>query len=291
MDDKKLEKIMADWAIREEKAAPLLEPPEELRRRVLEKRKKNLKRPLSMVIRFTAAAACLIAFTVLLRILFLPSIPQPEREHLRLMTWQAGSEKGILIKGPTLGGEKRQGGPEKGAKGPGKGQKKGGSAFFTQLLFQYHREGSQTITGVDLLSHAAGKILLETEDRFRLGLLPASNAYFYIFLLDSRAGVEKLFPDDKNSSASNPLIRGQAFYLPAEPGWFSLADKRGEERVYVVASQQQQPLLEELFNLCEEAQEETETEEHVARLRSRLESLHSEGRGAVEVIVFSFNGP
>jgi len=290
MDDKKYDKLMTDWAAREEAAAPRLEPTDELRRLVAEKGGQSTARPITTVFRIAAIAAGLIVLVTIARFVLFPAPPPPFEDRLRLLAWQ--DQESVTFQGAVLM-------DKEGGKGPGKGDargpKKGRRTAFSQLLLQHHRRGSSVVNGTDLLipapENSPEKPLLASGDLYRLGLKLSADRYVYIFQLASGGFAEQLFPNTIYSSVANPIRREQGCYLPAEPNWFTLSVTEGEERIIIVASHQPLPELDVLYSCCDRAQSVGARRQSATQLRHALEALWRDHPEGVEVVLFAFNGP
>jgi hypothetical protein len=270
MSEDKFDRTMAEWAAREERAAPALEPPPEVRRRLRERWGSRGLLPFTRLVGWAAAAAGIVGLVLLLRALLTPAgVPGPDR--LRLETWRI--EKSVSVEGASLQS--------------GRGPKKGPAAFL-QLVFQHHRPGTETIFGVDLLAGPGDPVVLAAGDRYRVGLRPRGDRHVYAFQLGAGGGLVRLFPNATYAAVQNPLPGNAAQWLPAEPGWLAIEEARGRELVVLVASSEPLPRLRELWERHEQAASGEERAEVVGLVRSLVDALPLELPDQVEVHWFAF---
>jgi hypothetical protein len=235
MRDEDFERLMDAWAEAEVDAAPEMRPTAEMYRRV---RARQQRRPWSLLASrpaiAVASAAALILAVVLFAILLRPSMPPqpPPTQVLAYVGLREGytGERGVVTTPPS---------PP--AKGP-----KGEQAFFRRLWFQVQGPDAPSATSFDVLLPQDAPVPLTSTDNYRLLLEPSREAYVYVYQLSPDGVLAPLFPDGAYSPAQNPLEAGLTGYLPAEPNWFYLAEGAGEERLYVVASGEPLPDLEDL---------------------------------------------
>jgi hypothetical protein len=220
MDDDQFDTIMDEWASRQEEAAPHLEPPDDLRRRVVEQGRKGVAPAFPWILRWAGAAAALIMVAVLLYLLLCPSVP--EGDPVDVVSVRI--EKSVTFEGPRLDKPAMTRGPKR------------GSPLFKQVLLQLFRHGSQRITGIDLIVHPPEDLQLEVGDRYRLGLRPSKDIHVYVVQRSAQGELLSLFPNAAFSTAVNPLRGNEPHYLPGASRWLRLSQKRGEVRVHVLGS-------------------------------------------------------
>ena len=143
--------------------------------------------------------------------------------------------------------------------------------FFHQLMLHYQKADSQSVYGVDIRLPQEEKITLTADDNYRLLMKPAGDHHVYIYQLDCRGQLARLFPNDVYSSFQNPLQEGQTYYIPSNPNWFHLGEKEGEEQIYVIASAQMIPKLDELYAQYDEADNRSKRQESLSRLLKELD--------------------
>jgi len=261
MTDRDFEKLMDTWADQEAASAPQLRPTAAMYRMV---RARGKRKPLlRLSLRWAAlgaAVVCLLVVAVTLTVVRLPS------DGIAAVGLREGfaSERGIIIRGP--------------AATPGKGPRRG-PLFFGELMFQFHRPGSEFVEGVDLRIARQEAVALTSADNYRLFLEPAQDCYVYLFQRTASDALVRLFPDETYGPLQNPLRQGQPYYVPAEPHWFYLEGKPGDEHLYVVASTQPLQDLEGLYARYSQA-DESDRREILSRLLEMLETAaeaHGEG--------------
>jgi hypothetical protein len=269
MRNEDFEKIMDTWADREPESAPEMRPTPDMYRMVQARKKEQ---PKSLAFPRWAMAGTVVASLVVLAILYTvfvrPSTPSdlPSGQEVAYVGQREGfvSEKGIITKEP---------GVQKG-KGPTRE-----IVCFKRLWFQFQKQDSRFVEGIDLQAPPEERIMLSSADNYRLLLEPARDCYVYVFQLTSSGILAKLFPNEKYSSVQNPLRRGQTYHLPSEPNSFYLDEERGRERLYVVASVGPILDLEDLYTKYSQADDELNKQEILSNLLEELEAVaetHSE---------------
>jgi len=81
-------------------------------------------------------------------------------------------------------------------------------------------------------------------DKFKVVFRPDADGYVYVISIDGSGWAQGLFPSP-NSSAGNPVSKDQIYVLPEGNNWYSLDQYRGIETIYLVASFQRRPDIEE----------------------------------------------
>lgn len=280
MKDEEFEKTMDAWASHEVKSAPELRPTEEIHRMVKAQRRKIMfptyaRRILVRVAAACLALACLVALVMLYPAIFGPS----DSLHKPFIRQRKGAipEKGITIE--NLPG--RSGG----------GQKKG-LISFSQLVFyyqKYQKRGPEAIRAVDIRFPQKERIALAADDNYGLLLRPAADRYVYVYQLDSRGILIKLFPNDVYSSLQNPLRKGQEYYLPSKGNWFCPGKEEGEERIYVIASAQPMRKLEELYIQYGKSDNRQKRQEVLSRLLEEFDAVSKTSGEETVRWVFEFD--
>lgn len=263
MRDGDFERTMDAWADHETESAPEMHPTAEMYRMVEAKRRPSrLSVLLSHRAMLATAVASMIVLTIVYRGLIYPSIfpQQPPAQVVAYVRMREGfsSEKGVTIIGPAVP--------------PHRGPKKG-AIFFEQLVFQFQKPDSRFVMQTDVRSQRDEIIALTSAHNYRLVLEPAQDAHVYVFQLTSSDTLAKLFPNETVHSAQNPLQQGQLYHLPLEPNWFYLDDKKGKRRLYIVASSQPLPDVEDLYARYSRANGESKKQEALASLLKELETI------------------
>ena len=277
MREDDFEKTMEAWAGHEIGAAPEMRPTADMYR-LLQARQKE--KSVSLASPRWALAGAAIAGLLVLALLYgvffrAPSpFEPPPGQQVALVGQREGSPAG-------------KGGVVKETVAPRRGEK-GGSAFLTELMFQFQKQDSQYVEGIDLLSPQGETVSLTGDDNYRLRLGPAGDRHVYIFQQTLAGVLVQLFPNDTYSSAQNPLQQGETYYLPAEPSWFYLDADSGEERLYVVAAAQPLPELEDLYARYSQAEDRRDKPEMLASLLEKLETVEATFPGQAQGWVFVF---
>jgi len=223
--DEEFENTMDTWADHETESAPGMHPTAEMYRMVQAKRKKSLLFVLlSRRAILGTAVASLMVLAILYTGLFDPStlFNPPPAQQVTVVAMREGfaAEKGGMVIRTVVPSHR--------------GLKKG-LLFFQQLLFQFQKQDSRSVVGVDPRGPHEEAITLTAADNYRLFLEPAHECYVYVFQLTSADALAKLFPNETYTSVKNPLRQGQTYYLPSKPNWFYLGESKGQERLYVIA--------------------------------------------------------
>lgn len=281
MDDERYEEVMDAWTAREFRTAPHLRPTDEMGRMVEARRGTGrlLGPPgLQRWLRLGAAAASLMVCAWILRLAMdagsEPTGP-PGGSQVASRTWQPPK------------GDVRVEGPAPGMPG-GRGPKKGGLPF-AELLLQVHRGGSATLTGVDLRSPSAEEVSIDPDDDYRLFLRTARELHVHVYQVSGNGGLTRLFPRTPQAPDPNPLAEGELRFVPAEPEWFHLERRVGEERLVVVASPRPLGELAARWEEYRSAQDARRREELARRVLERIESIREAPEAGAGVVEYAFN--
>lgn len=92
-------------------------------------------------------------------------------------------------------------------------------------------------------------MVLTSEDNYSIYLNPDTESYVYVYQVDSRGKVLRLFPNPQFSSAHNPLTRRKHYWIPdklenGKATHLYLDENKGQEVIYVLASKSQMPEFE-----------------------------------------------
>jgi hypothetical protein len=276
MKDQDFDQAMDAWADHETEAAPEMRPTADMYRMVRTKQKRPVPFFYSRWAAVGAAVVGLMVFAVLYTALFLKV---PSGREVALVGQRAGfaSERGVVVRGTPP--------PRKGSKGE--------PVPFERLMFHFQRQGSQLVEGLDLQVPQEEMISLASADNYRLLLEPAQDRCVYIFQLTSSGILVKLFPNGTYSSVQNPLQQGRTVHLPSEPNWFYLdetvASLAGEERLYIVASAQPMPDLDDLYAQYVQADDESNRQALLSSLLEKIATIEETPSEAVAGWVFVFD--
>ena len=254
MKDEDFEKTMDNWASREVESAPQLRPTQEMYRTIETRKRKGLFSAHARRILVSVAFICLVLSAIVVPVIFYSSDRDVEPSiGLRKVLVP---KSGVIVKHPST----RR----------GKGPKKGAIAL-QQLMFQYQKCDSPSVYGLDIRFPVEEKVTLTADDSYRLVMQTAGERYVYVYQLDSRGRLMNLFPNHVYSPIQNPLDGEQIYHVPSDPDWFHLGEKKGEERIYVVASAQPMQRLEELYAQYGKADSRGKRREALSHLLKELD--------------------
>ena len=96
-----------------------------------------------------------------------------------------------------------------------------------------------------------GLTLRSERDYYQIYFRPLQDCYVYIFQVDSHGIISRLFPNPEFSPRDNPLSAGNSYYVPTtekgEATWLYLDRNTGEERIYLLASREEDNEIDSLF--------------------------------------------
>jgi hypothetical protein len=117
--------------------------------------------------------------------------------------------------------------------------------FSFEVNYVYRKAGVgelKTITNGDTLTSG---------DHYKIVFTPDKDCYVYIFQVDSSGQVFQLFPMESFGGVRvnqfNPVKQGKKYVLPSPDKAFLLDKKAGIERLYFIASREQNKELESLY--------------------------------------------
>jgi hypothetical protein len=152
--------------------------------------------------------------------------------------------------------------------------------------FEFLPKGLESEREVISLTKGASlsRILIQSQDGYRLKVIPQKGCFLYIFQFDSNNGLEKLFPlsdfkmnDHHLNAYTQYLIPGNNYlFYPSDPS------HHGQITLYAVASPWQAKDVEEIFNKYESATVRNKTqyyEKLIERLHLRDLALKDEIKG------------
>ena len=91
-----------------------------------------------------------------------------------------------------------------------------------------------------------GKGNAQAGDKFRVMFRANTNCYVYVIAVDGSAWAQGIFPSTARPFA-NPVKAGQQYLLPEGNNWFSLDQYKGVETLFVVASHERRPDIEQIL--------------------------------------------
>ena len=225
---------MEQWASEEVELAPPLQPTDEMRQKVADRRKRR-----SLPARWWLAAGISTAAVVLVLAL------APTLWHWLRSSRGTDAPAALVAMRPGVGAQESAVGPKvhRGGGGP-----KGGPAFLRQLAFQYQRAGDETIQVVDLLRSTPELPSLSGDDNYRLLITPLKSCQVQIYQSSDDGRLIRLFPAAAFSSATNPLEQQAPNHIPSAPNWFHLTDLVGTQKLHIIVSAAELTTLGELHS-------------------------------------------
>lgn len=79
------------------------------------------------------------------------------------------------------------------------------------------------------------KEVLTGSDKYAIRISSEISAYVYIYQIDPKENITRLFPKQKYSHKKNPIKANVAFRIPFEGEWFALDDNTGREDIILLA--------------------------------------------------------
>lgn len=129
---------------------------------------------------------------------------------------------------------------------------------------------------------------LQSGDHYKIIFTPNQDCYVYIFQVDSANMIYSLFPMEQFGKLTlnnvNPIKAGYTYYIPAEEKSFVLDDQTGTERIYFLASFEQDLALEEEYQRTLEIQKHRNLEEQLQQI-DKLLNYAIELKGEAEILV------
>ncbi len=281
MRDEKFERTMEAWAKHETLSAPEMRPTVEMYDMVEAKRKPGLLATLlsRRIVWATAVASLMVLAVLYVRFYdpFMLSAPPPGQEaaYVGLRAGFAAQKGGTVISTAV----------------PSRSGPKKAPAILAQLLLQFQEPNSPSVQAVDLQNPPHQAVTLTSADNYRLVLEPVKDGYVYAFQSTPSGVLVKLFPNETYHPAQNPVRQGQLYYLPSEPNWFYLGQGKGEERLYIVASAEPLPELEEGHSEYSAADEGPRKQRLLSTLVEALETFQITPTGTAAGWAFSIDHP
>ncbi|MBI5568893.1 MAG: caspase family protein [Desulfomonile tiedjei] len=86
---------------------------------------------------------------------------------------------------------------------------------------------------------------------YQIAFRPSTTGYVYVYQVDAKGDVYKLFPGDEftpqDNRMNNPLKGGEIYWIPSKNAWLRHGGQEGKEKIYVVASRSRNKVLEDLY--------------------------------------------
>jgi hypothetical protein len=273
MKDETFERTMEAWAEHEQTAAPAMRPTQEMYELVEAKQRRGgffaARLPRWARLGATIASVLLVALA------YTQLYPQPTvvGPVAVVSVRQAfPSEKGLVITRPPTA---RRGAPKKEAQ------------LFEALDFQHRSPEPATVTALDIRHPTAEPVVLSADDSYRLALEPARDVWVHVFQGSASSGVEQLFPNQTYSDATNPLRKGEMYYLPSPPGGFQLVADAGDQRLHVVAATDPLPELAQAYERYARAESEQARQQAQTALLDTLDDI--ETTHSAEAVLWTFD--
>lgn len=130
--------------------------------------------------------------------------------------------------------------------------------------------------------------VLRSGDHYKIIFTPTENCYVYIFQVDSANKIYRLFPMESFAGVTvnnfNPVDAGKTYYIPAEKKSFILDQQTGTEKIYFLASYQQDIELEEQYQRAFVAQQQKQGVEEQLEQIDQLLRQAMEVKGLADVV-------
>jgi len=292
MDEEKFKQLMEKWASHEMHTAPEIHPSAEVYQRLKDKEKKPGFAAISWPVRW--AAAGIAAAVIILFIVLLPSEERGPLIGLRRGFGADTAEKGERaqafneLKVPREEeAPKIAKAPRAAAKALAKREKKP-QIVTEQSIFQYQHPGTQTIEELDIKGPQDKVITLSSEDNYRLVLKLAEERYVSIYQTGGSESLVRLFPNPEYQSAQNPLQPGKTYIFPEPPNWFYAQEHEGEAAIHIIASDQPQSELDELYVRYQDTEKKKQKKEILERLIHAFASIQELTEKESKLLVFRF---
>lgn len=157
-----------------------------------------------------------------------------------------------------------------------------------QYVFQYQHPGTQVIKDLDISVSQDKVITLSPEDNYRLVLELARESYVSIYQIGGRQNLIRLFPNPEYQSVQNPLQSGKTYIFPVPPNWFYVQEPEGEVTIHILASDQPQPELNDLYARYQDTEKKKEKKEIFRRLTDAFTSIEELPEKEARLLVFRF---
>lgn len=112
--------------------------------------------------------------------------------------------------------------------------------------------------------------ILHSGDSYKITFTPQQDSYVYIFQVDGSEKIARLFPMEKMGNVVvnnfNPVKANQTYHIPGPTQSFKLDQTTGTEKIYFIASQQQDVQLEQ-WNAEQPVMVTTRTLQHAIKTR------------------------
>ncbi|MFH1114560.1 MAG: caspase family protein [Pseudomonadota bacterium] len=112
---------------------------------------------------------------------------------------------------------------------------------------------------------------------YQIGLRPQATSYVYVYQIDQKGEIYKLFPGTDylapGNTMSNPLKGGTIHWIPGENSWLTHGSYGGKEKIYVVASRSRNAHLEDLYKHLETSRKEKGMPAEHGQARERMQGF------------------
>jgi len=164
------------------------------------------------------------------------------------------------------------------------GQKKG-PASFAKLAIIYQNQNSQSFESINILQSQKDKLILTQEDNYKLSFQTVDDRFIYIYQLDPRGTLAKLFPNNNYIKAQNPILKERTYIIPPRSNWFYLNSKGGKEQLYIVSSAYPMANLENIYTQYETCKSHMGRMELLSRLLKEFDTIDKTN---VEMFIWEF---
>ena len=121
------------------------------------------------------------------------------------------------------------------------------------------------------------EIRIASGSGYHLNVTCSDTCYLYIYQLDSKQNIDRLFPNAQATGVQNPLLSMKAYKFPDQENWFVLDENTGHETIFIMASRFPAYDMDELFTKFNSADNEALKDEYLSQLLQRFASRKDAG--------------
>jgi len=128
----------------------------------------------------------------------------------------------------------------------------------------------------------ARRMNLKSGDEIRFYFKSSSDAYYYLYLLNSAEELQLHYP--VKDKAESKKAKGAAFHIPGDSKWFMLDQEKGTETFYLLVSDEPLKTLEQLTQdlQCDDEEKKTQVQGKILAEIKSLRRQHSRFAGTAE---------
>lgn len=124
---------------------------------------------------------------------------------------------------------------------------------------------------------------------YQIAFRPSATGYVYVYQIDSKGDIYKLFPGHDficpDNKLENPLKGGQIYWIPAQKVWLRHDNQEGKEKIYVVASRSRNQVLEDLYAHVQKARSEAALPGQNKEVQDEMRDYLDRTMGPTKVLV------